>query len=245
MISEAKGLLQFMHSCLTIVMFKDTTNYRTLLEMLYWDFQSIQRNAFEISSPPITRRFWQCGSDVLETPKDNGIAGASTTWRAHHHNGRISLHCIASQSLALLIHKLRCQSISRMFFHVQPDEEEEEEEEEGCTLGMLFHIEPDDEEEEGCSLGQQEDKRKITQNNICDDDAAASINIIKCLKKYSGLETVCVYMQTGAFHSLKSRNCNYRNKQRDLPTNSWRVQPLSLSLSLSLASLRLCNFNKY
>jgi hypothetical protein len=47
-----------------------------------------------------------------------------------------------------------------MFFHVQHDEEEEE----GCTLGMLFHIEPDDEEER-CSLGQQEDKRKITQNN--------------------------------------------------------------------------------
>jgi hypothetical protein len=46
-----------------------------------------------------------------------------------------------------------------MFFHVQPEEEEEEE---GCTLGMLFHIEPDDEEEEGCSLGQQEDKHKIT-----------------------------------------------------------------------------------
>jgi hypothetical protein len=68
-----------------------------------------------------------------------------------------------------------------MFFHVQHDEEEEEEE--GCTLGMLFHIEPDD-EEEGCSLGQQEDKRKITQNNICDDDAGASIDIIKCLTKY-------------------------------------------------------------
>jgi hypothetical protein len=49
-----------------------------------------------------------------------------------------------------------------MFFHVRPDEEEEEEEE-GRTLGMLFHIEPDDEEEEGCSLGQQENKRKITQ----------------------------------------------------------------------------------
>ncbi len=48
------------------------------------------------------------------------------------------------------------------------------------------------------------------------------------------METVCVYMQTGAFHSLKSRNCNYRNKQRDLPTNSWRVQPFSLCLSLSL-----------
>jgi hypothetical protein len=66
-----------------------------------------------------------------------------------------------------------------MFFHVQPDEEEE-----GCTLGMLFHIEPDEEEEEGFSLGQQEDKRKITQNNIRDDDAEASIDIIKCLKKY-------------------------------------------------------------
>ncbi len=162
MISEAKGLLQFMHSCWPLWCSKTQLTTGSILEMLYWDFQSIQRNSFEISRPSITRRFWQCGSDVLETPKDNGIAGASTTWRAHHHNGRISLHCIASQSLALLIHKLRCQSISRMFFHVRPDEEEEEEEE-GRTLGMLFHIEPDDEEEEGCSLGQQENKRKITQ----------------------------------------------------------------------------------
>jgi hypothetical protein len=38
----------------------------------------------------------------LETPKDDVIAGALTTWPGHLHNDRISLHCIASQALALL-----------------------------------------------------------------------------------------------------------------------------------------------
>ncbi len=55
----------------------------------------------EVFSQSITGSFWWCG-DVLETPKDDVIAGALTTWPEHLHNGRISLHCIASQALALL-----------------------------------------------------------------------------------------------------------------------------------------------